>query len=81
MTRFQSDMNRELDSHISKLNAEYKAHQSTVLSRLDGAEDANQASEQLKDTMIVWRQQKQQAIAEVARQNQEYQGRFAAVNQ
>jgi hypothetical protein len=31
--------------------------------------------------MILWRSQKQQAIAEVARQNTAYQERFAQVNE
>jgi len=26
MTRYQSDINRELETHISKLTTEYKAH-------------------------------------------------------
>jgi hypothetical protein len=80
MNRFQTDMNRELESHISKLNTEYKVHSNSVNQRLEASEDANERSLQIKDTMILWRSQKQQAIAEVARQNTAYQERFAQVN-
>jgi chromosome segregation ATPase len=81
MNRFQVDMNRELESHISKLNTEYKFHANSVVQRLEASEDANERSLQIKDTMILWRSQKQQAIAEVARQNTAYQERFAQVNE
>jgi hypothetical protein len=55
MTRFQTDMNRELESHISKLNTEYKVHSNSVTQRLEASEDANERSLQIKDTMILWR--------------------------
>ena len=55
MTRFQTDMNRELESHISKLTTEYKAHSHSVTQRLEASEDANERSLQIKDTMILWR--------------------------
>ena len=35
MDRFQSSMNKELESHITRLNQEYKQHQASMGSKLD----------------------------------------------
>ena len=69
MNQFQNDMNRELESHITRLNYEYKSHKQGVMSKTDQSESANQRSNQLKDMTIKVRQQKSQAISEVAKQN------------
>jgi len=47
------------------------------MSKADQSESANQHSSQLKDMTIKVRQQKSQAISEVAKQNDQYQIKFA----
>ena len=72
MERFQKEMNRELETHIGRLNNDYKQHQAVMASKLDKCEQANQKSWGIKDQMIDWRQQKLFAMQEVSEQNVEY---------
>ena len=65
MNSFQNEMNRELESHIGRLNQDYKHHQAVMSAKLDKCENANQKSWGIKEQMIDWRQQKLYAIQEV----------------
>ena len=74
-------MNRELETHIGKLNLEYKHHQDTVTAKIEKCEGANIQSQKLKQQMVIDRGQKQQAMNEVAHQSEIYQDRFSEVNE
>ncbi len=74
-------MNNELESHINRLNGEYKNHQNEVQSKLGEIEQANQESRKLKEEMVSWRQDKQLAMIEVMEQSEKYEAKFTFVNE
>ena len=49
MNSFQNEMNRELESHIGRLNQDYKHHQAVMSAKLDKCESANQKSWGIKE--------------------------------
>ena len=69
-------MNRELESHIAKLNHEYKAHTTQVNAKLDACETANTESQALREHLISQRLLKQEALGALSAQSQAYQVQF-----
>lgn len=80
MNKFQETMNRELESHIGKLNHEYKAHTTSVNAKLEACEAANADSLALREDLISQRLLKQEALAALTAQSALYQEHFSQVN-
>lgn len=80
MQRLQSDVSRELENDINRLNSEYQKHKQSVNDRFRKCEELNKSSQQLKSDSVSMRTQKQRALHEISQQNKQFEGKYAQDN-